>query len=117
MKTILLVEDDPSIQDAVQLIFTRPEYRLIICGNAKEAMAENMVIPDLYLVDKQLSGVDGLKLCRILKAGERTRDVPVIMLSAAPNIMQLAAEAGADDAVEKPFKIRVLREKVLSALA
>ncbi|MBV8803066.1 MAG: response regulator [Gammaproteobacteria bacterium] len=117
MKTILLVEDDPSIQDALRLIFNTPEFCLIVCDNAEEIFLKNMQIPDIYLVDKQLSGRNGLELCRFLKTNEKTKSIPVIMLSAAPNIRQLAEEAGADDAIEKPFKISQLQEKIFLALS
>lgn len=116
MKTILLVEDDPSIQDAMQLIFDKSEFHLIICSNVEELQLENMLVPDLYLIDKQLSGGDGLEICRTLKANEKTKSVSVIMLSASPNIKHLAAEAGADGSIEKPFKIAHLLEQVHSAL-
>jgi DNA-binding response OmpR family regulator len=112
MKTILLVEDDPSIQDAMQLIFQEPEYQLFICCNGEEALFENKIVPDIYLIDKQLSGFDGLELCRLFKTNEQTKAIPVVLLSASPNIHKLALEAGADDAVEKPFKIELLQETI-----
>ncbi|MFJ1267072.1 PleD family two-component system response regulator [Legionella lytica] len=112
MKVIVLVEDDPSIQDAMQLIFQEPEYKLLLCGKAEEVFAENMLVPDVYLIDKQLSGFDGLELCRILKMNARTQAIPVIILSASPNIKELALEIGANDVLEKPFKIQSLKEKI-----
>lgn len=117
MKTILLLEDDPSIQDAMQLIFHEPDYQIIICSDAEEIISKNIRVPDLYLIDKQLSGIDGLELCRILKTREKNKSVPIIMLSASPNIKHLAVEAGADSALEKPFKIAHLLEQVRIALA
>jgi DNA-binding response OmpR family regulator len=112
MKIILLVEDDLSIQDAMQLIFQEPEYKLLLCSKAEEVLAENMPVPDVYLIDKQLSGSDGIELCRVLKRNERTKAVPVIILSASPNIKELALEIGANDVLEKPFKIQSLKEKI-----
>ncbi|WP_133137039.1 response regulator [Legionella rowbothamii] len=112
MKTILLVEDDPSIQDAMQLIFQELEYKLLLCTKAEDVLAENMPVPDVYLIDKQLSGFDGIELCRILKRNERTKAVPVIILSASPNIKELALEIGANYVLQKPFKIQLLKEKI-----
>jgi DNA-binding response OmpR family regulator len=117
MKTILLVEDDPSIQDAMQLVFLEPEYRLLVCSRAEEVLRRNKLVPDIYLIDKRLSGYNGLELCRMLKSDEKTKNVPVIILSALPNIKELAAEAGADGAIEKPFKIQLLLEKILMVLS
>ena len=56
--------------------------------------------------------MDGLDICRFLKSKEQTKVTPIIMLSANPNIGTLAFEAGADDYLEKPFKIKVLMDKM-----
>lgn len=64
MKVILLVKDDLSIQDAMRLVFDESEFRLIICNNAEEAFYEDIPIPDLYIIDKQLPGTNGLELCQ-----------------------------------------------------
>lgn len=113
MKTIVLVEDDLAIQDAMQLIFYEPEYQLFVCSNAEEVLSGSVLLPDIYLIDKQLSGFDGLELCRILKSEEKTKAIPIIILSASTNLQQSALQAGADCAVEKPFKIEFLQEKFL----
>ena len=68
--------------------------------------------PDLFLLDRQLSGPDGLEICRFLKSQQSTMDIPVIMNSAIPGITELAKQAGADDAIEKPFLIRELRQMI-----
>jgi DNA-binding response OmpR family regulator len=112
MKRIIIVDDDPATQDAYKMIFDPHEYEVIIYANGNALMDEQTPIPDLYLLDKQLSGVDGFDICRFLKSREQTRHVPVIMLSASPNIKQLAEIAGADDTLEKPFSINDLRALV-----
>jgi DNA-binding response OmpR family regulator len=60
------------------------------------------------LLDRQLSGQDGLKVCRFLKSQSQTKDIPVIIVSATPGIGKLAQEAGADDFIEKPFQMKEL---------
>jgi DNA-binding response OmpR family regulator len=112
MKHIIIVDDDPGIQDAFPLIFTPDQYRVTKYVDGNALLDEQLVIPDIYILDKQLSGVDGLDVCRYLKGNEKTKHVPVIMLSANPNIKKQAASAGADAALEKPFKIKVLRQMV-----
>ena len=64
------------------------------------------------MIDKQLSGVDGLDICRFLKSQPETKDIPVIIISASPNIKGLSLQAGAHDTLEKPFHLRTLREMV-----
>jgi CheY-like chemotaxis protein len=71
-------------------------------------MRNDFELPDLFIIDKQLSGVDGLELCRFLKMQETTRNIPVIIISASPYISTQAINAGADEFVEKPFKIKEL---------
>lgn len=72
--------------------------------------------PDLFLLDKQLPGIDKLDLCRYLKANEVTRIIPVIMMSGNLRIAELAGLAGADDVIMKPFNIDKLTKMVLQYL-
>lgn len=112
MKHIVIVDDDPGILDAFPLIFTPDEFEVTKYVNGNALLTEQPIVPDIYILDKQLSGVDGLDVCKYLKSNESTKHVPVIMLSANPNIKKQAAAAGADAALEKPFKIRLLRQMV-----
>ena len=61
------------------------------------------------LLDRQLPGVDGQDICKFLKSQETTKNIPVIMITAKPNISSLARAAGADGFIEKPFVIEELR--------
>jgi len=76
--------------------------------DANEIFNNNFKIPDLFLIDKLLSGVDGLQVCRYLKDNPDTCNIPVVMVSASPDIGALAIKAGADDFVEKPFELSYL---------
>ncbi len=62
-------------------------------------------LPDLFILDGLLGGMDGLKMCLQLKTDTRTSHIPVIMLSALNNIKEMAAAHCADGAIEKPFEI------------
>jgi CheY-like chemotaxis protein len=73
-------------------------------------------LPDLFILDKQLAGVDGLDVCRFLKNNETTRHIPVLMMSASPSIMSLASEYGCDGAIEKPFSIKRIKQEVADLL-
>ena len=77
-------------------------------SNGEQLLENEFERPDLFLLDKQLSGVDGMEICRFLKAQDWTRDIPVIIVSASPNLDQQAKAAGADDFVEKPFQMKVM---------
>ena len=110
MKRIILAEDDESIQDIVRLVLKDNSYQLIVYSDGNQLLDNSLELPDLFILDKQLPGVDGLEICRHLKKQPRTKHIPVIMLSASPTIKITAPDAGAEDAIEKPFKIRDLRE-------
>jgi DNA-binding response OmpR family regulator len=66
----------------------------------------------LFLLDKQLSGQDGLEVCQFLKSQSDTKDIPVIIISATPGISKMAMDAGADDFLEKPFQMKELLKLV-----
>jgi DNA-binding response OmpR family regulator len=112
MKRILIVDDDPGVQDAYKFIFNRDKYEVAIYANGTEIFKNNYLLPDLFILDKQLSGIDGLDICSFLKKQNETKNIPVIMLSASPNLGKFAKSAGADNTLEKPFHIKELRAMV-----
>lgn len=116
MKTIFFVEDDESLQDIALLVFRKPEFSVNIFSSAEELLDE-CTYPHVYVLDKQLPGIDGLALCRILKSDPQTRAIPVVMVSADPDIKILAASAGAEAVLEKPFSIHVLMNLVVNVSA
>jgi CheY-like chemotaxis protein len=105
---IIIADDDPGIQDIFQLIFERAGYGITIYPNGDQLLNNYFELPNVFILDKQLSGIDGLDVCRFLKSQERTKHIPVIMLSANPNIGKIYKDAGADDFLEKPFKLHDL---------
>jgi DNA-binding response OmpR family regulator len=107
-KRILITDDDEGVQDIFRLIFERAGYDVQILGEGFSILENNYKRPDLFVLDRQLSGQDGLKVCRFLKSQNTTKDIPVIIVSATPGIGKMAKEAGADDFIEKPFQIKDL---------
>lgn len=105
---ILVADDDSSIRDIFKIILVRAGYDLELKEDANEIFNNNFKIPDLFLIDKLLSGVDGLELCRYLKDNPDTCNIPVVMVSASPDIGVSAIKAGADDFIEKPFELTYL---------
>jgi CheY-like chemotaxis protein len=110
MKQIIIADDDPGIRDIFELILKRAGYEVTTYSNGEALLNNEFEPPDLFIVDKQLSGVDGLKVCEYLKSSESTRNIPVILISASPYVAKLANEAGADGFIEKPFKTKTLIE-------
>ncbi len=104
-KKILVADDDPGIRDIFKIIFERAGYEIELKEDGRDVLSNRYNKPDLFLIDKQLSGMDGLDLCRYLKAQASTKNIPVIIVSASPDIGPLARSAGADDYVEKPFEL------------
>ncbi|MGN6618434.1 MAG: response regulator transcription factor [Ilyomonas sp.] len=108
MKKIVIVEDDQGILDVLQMIFKRAGYETCVFSNAAPILEGRYNPPDVFLLDKQLSGSNGLDVCRYLKSKKETQHIPVIMISASPEISTLYKEACADDYIEKPFRSKEL---------
>ena len=102
---ILVADDDSSIRDIFNIILVRAGYDIEVKEDANEIFRNHFSIPDLFLIDKLLSGVDGLEVCHYLKNNPDTCDIPVVMVSASPDIGVSAIKAGADDFIEKPFDL------------
>lgn len=116
--TILLVDDTPeNIEILVELL---DGFDLKVAINGREALetAWEETAPDLILLDIMMPVMDGYETCRQLRADDRTRDVPVIFLTAKTQKEDIykAFEAGGQDYVTKPFDARELTERVKTQL-
>jgi DNA-binding response OmpR family regulator len=116
LKHIILIEDDPGIQDAVAIVLRTAGYQVDVYANGAKILSDELAVPDLFILDNQLSGVNGLDICRLIKTRLSTKDIPVIMLSASPSISVMSGPAGADAYLEKPFAINALRELIKNKL-
>jgi DNA-binding response OmpR family regulator len=105
--SILVVDDDPGILDALRFLFEDEGYRVQTSekGDYAEALHDNGGLPDLIVLDILLSGKDGREICRKLKSQADTRHVPIIMISAHPDAERSTRDVGADAFVAKPFAI------------
>ncbi len=104
----MVIDDDEGVRDIFRLIFERAGYDVEVYGEAASIFQNQFTQPDLFLLDRQLSGQDGLNVCNFLKSQTLTKDIPVIIVSATPGIGILAKEVGADDFIEKPFQLNDL---------
>lgn len=108
LKAIAIVEDDPAIMDALVLLFKRQHMEVTCYTDGISLIENDFELPDIFLIDKQLSGIDGLDICRHLKENTITKHIPVIVISASPHVEGMALLAGADEFLEKPFSNKVL---------
>jgi two-component system phosphate regulon response regulator PhoB len=118
-ESILVVDDERDIRELVSYNLTKNGYRVTAVPTGEEAMKRaKSELPDLILLDLMLPGVDGLDVCRHLKASPETRDIPIIMLTAKGEEVDIVMglEMGADDYVVKPFSPRVLVARVRAVL-
>jgi DNA-binding response OmpR family regulator len=115
-RTVLIVDDDPGIQDILHIIFTNAGFQTTLHSTGDKILNNEFTPPDIFILDKQLAGIDGLDLCKQLKTTPHTEKIPVIMISATPGLRELSMEAGADDFIEKPFSIANLLDKVQRAM-
>lgn len=116
---ILLVEDEPAIQELLAFNVAQCGFRAISALDVASARAEiNRALPDLILLDWMLPGASGVEFARQLRADARTRDIPIIMLTARSEERDkvLGLEAGADDYITKPFSPRELMARIRAVL-
>jgi DNA-binding response OmpR family regulator len=111
-KKVVVVEDDESISDIIQIILEREGYSTINCRDGNAIFNGSIEVPDLYLIDRLLSGIDGLEICDFLKSQPSTNDIPIIIMSATPGIENMVKNAGADGFIEKPFSKKHLVQTV-----
>lgn len=111
-KRILVTDDDESMQEIFRLIFEKAGYYVDIYSEADSIYENTYKTPDIFLLDRQLRENDGLEVCAFLKKQDKTKDIPVIIVSATANIGELSQNAGADDFMEKPFHLNELLKKV-----
>jgi len=116
---ILLVEDEPAIQELIAANLTRAGHTVVRAADAETAQRiVRDALPDLVLLDWMLPGISGIELAKRLRAEERTRSIPIIMLTARSDEADKIAglEIGADDYITKPFSPRELVARIKALL-
>jgi two-component system phosphate regulon response regulator PhoB len=117
--TIMVVEDEPAIQDLVQINLEMGGYRVLMHGNGEDALKHiQHELPDLALLDWMLPGMSGIELARKLRGDSRTKSLPIILLTArgAEEDKVKGLESGADDYITKPFSLRELEARIKAVL-
>jgi two-component system, OmpR family, phosphate regulon response regulator PhoB len=117
--TVLVVEDEPQIQELVAVNLEHAGHKVVRAATAEEAEAAiRAELPDVLVLDWMLPGESGVALARRLRANERTRDLPILMLTARAMEQDKISglEAGADDYLTKPFSPRELAARIKAVL-
>ena len=116
---VLVVDDEQDLLELVSYNLNKEGYRVVGVASGEEALAAaRRDVPDLIVLDLLLPTVDGLEVCRRLKADPRTQHIPVLMLTAKSEEADVVTglELGAEDYVTKPFSPRVLVARVKAVL-
>jgi DNA-binding response OmpR family regulator len=115
-QTVLVVDDEEAIAEAVRARLESEGYRVVVAGDGPEAIAANTEHqPDLVVLDLMLPGMDGLEVCKRI---QRDAWTPVLMLTAKAEEADTVAgfAVGADDYLTKPFSLRELTVRVQAIL-
>jgi len=118
-ENILVVEDEEDILELVKYNLSREGFQVEGAMTGEDALHKAIKnAPDLIVLDLMLPGVNGLEVCKRLKHDERTKDIPIVMLTAKGEESDVVAglELGADDYITKPFSPRVLLARLRAVL-
>ncbi|MEI5098783.1 response regulator transcription factor [Streptomyces sp. PmtG] len=122
MPHVLLIEDDASVRDGMELVLRRHGYEVSVAGTGESALAlldapEGQAV-ELAVLDLMLPGLDGFEVCRRIRSRAAHSTLPVIMLTARGDDQDVVTglEAGADDYVVKPVTAPVLEARIRAAL-
>jgi two-component system phosphate regulon response regulator PhoB len=112
---ILIIEDERALSDVLVYNLTKEGFETMVANDGQEGLRKaQTLLPDLIILDLMLPLLNGLEVCRELKAGERTRSILILMLTAkAEETDQVVGfSLGADDYVTKPFSVKVLVQRI-----
>ena len=113
---ILIVEDDPDILNALNVALGSMGFEVDVLLNGQGILSNRFTVPDLFILDDRLPDVNGLEICRFLKSKINYKDIPVIIISAGPNIEKTVMESGASGFLAKPLEMQALAVVVKQAL-
>lgn len=112
-KTILLVDDEEALRLLITMTLERESYHVVTAADGEEGIRlARELLPDLVLLDVGLPTIDGIEVCRRLRADSTTKELPIVMLSAwvRAEDHEAAFAAGANDYLDKPFRPRQFME-------
>lgn len=116
---ILLVEDERGISDPLSYSLKKEGFEVTCSYDGQDGLRRALsLLPDLIILDLMLPVMEGLEVCRQLRAGSRTREIPILMLTARSDELDevVGFNIGADDYVAKPFKSKALIQRIKALL-
>jgi CheY-like chemotaxis protein len=116
---IVIAEADENINTAVQEYMQRAGAKVFVAESGQEALATiHKNKPDVIILETYLPDIDGLELCGMLKEDKRTKQIPIIFLTAADDVVDavIGLEYGASDYIRKPFSLRELEARIKAVL-
>ena len=116
---ILIIEDEQDIIELLQYNLEREGYQITAEATSEAALERlSKEQPELILLDLMLPGIDGLETCRLIKQDSKTKNIPIIMLTAKSEESDILVglQLGADDYVTKPFSPKVLLARIKTVL-
>jgi two-component system phosphate regulon response regulator PhoB len=116
---ILAVDDEEDILELVRYNLSREGYDVVCVETGEDCLRQaRQRQPDLILLDLMLPGIDGLDVCKALKGEDKTRVIPIVMLTAKGDDADVVTgfELGADDYITKPFSAKVLIARIKAVL-
>jgi DNA-binding response OmpR family regulator len=114
-KLILALDDEKDILKLIQYNLEREGYQVLCAKSGEEGLeAVRSKHPDLVILDLMMPGIDGLEVCKIVRANKDTKNIPILMLTAKDSEVDqvLGLELGATDYMSKPFSVKVLLARV-----
>lgn len=116
---ILLIEDERSLAEVLAYNLEREGFEVLTAFDGQDGLRQaQLKLPDLVVLDLMLPAKPGLEVCRELRAGARTREIPIIMVTAKAEETDelIGLSLGADDYVTKPYSIKVLIQRIKKEL-
>jgi two-component system, OmpR family, alkaline phosphatase synthesis response regulator PhoP len=112
---IFIIDDEEDIRDIIQINLRAEGYAVSCFSSAEEALkALESSVPDLFILDIMMPGIDGFEFCRRVRASAAWKDIPIVFLSAKSDEIDrvLGLELGGDDYMTKPFSVKELKSRV-----
>lgn len=118
-ESVLVIEDDEDIQELVNYNLTKEGYQTTCVTSGEEGLrTAKAKLPNLVVLDLMLPGIDGLEICKLIKADPKTQHIPIVMLTAKGEESDVVTglELGAEDYITKPFSPKVLVARIRTIL-